>query len=183
MPICTAFRVNGASLVCDQFVETSFFKGATSVCAHYAGFRRVASVELDADRYRAGLELPLVAEGKIRLYHGSSPDVLPEMIDPSLKTMVYLDGHFMGAECGPADPKYGECPLMEELHVLFDLPWDMYPTIVIDDANMLHRPWGDDLSSRFDERQWPTVQQVVSVFPAGYKFVESGCVLYALPGR
>lgn len=180
MPICTTFRVNGASLVCTQFIETGFYRGATSVCAHYAGFKRVASVELDADLYARGLKLPLVADGKILLYHGHSPEVLPQMIDPSLRTLIYLDAH----HCGSGDVRVNpECPVLDELGAVFDLPWDEYPTVVIDDANMFQRPWNDDLNRRFDPDQWPSTREVKDSFPAGYRFVDDYCVLYALPER
>lgn len=180
MPINTSFRVNGASLVTDAFVETGFYRGATAVCAHYAGFKNVASIELDDDLYRRGLELPLVAEGKIKLYHGDSPDVLPEVLNPALKTVVYLDAHF----CGMGDARRErECPLLDELRAVFDVPWDEMPAVVVDDAHMLRRPWGDDLRARFDERQWPALDAVKSYFPSGYAFVEDLYVLYALPAR
>jgi hypothetical protein len=51
------------------------------------------------------------------------------------------------------------------------------------DADMLRRPWGDDLRARFDERQWPALDAVKSYFPSGYAFVEDLYVLYALPAR
>lgn len=181
IPINTAFRVNGASLVCPQFIETGFYKGATAVCAHYFGFGRVASAELNGDLYRLGLELPLVAAGEIRLYHGSSPDVLPTMIDPTLKSLVYLDAHFMGKEHGAADPKYGECPLLEELRVVFEQPWAELPTVVIDDAHMFVRPWSEDLRVRFTEDQWPSTDRVKALFPGGYRFVSERYVMYCLP--
>jgi hypothetical protein len=181
VPISTTFRVNGASLVTEQFVETGFYRGVTAVCAHYAGFKRVASVELDRDLYERGLELPLVADGKILLYHGSSPDVLPEMTDPSLRTLVYLDGHFMGPEHGAVDPKYGECPILDEIHVLMGLPWDDMPTVVVDDIHLFRRPWAGDLLRRFDQKQWPELERVKRLFPAGYRFVEDFHTLYALP--
>lgn len=172
--------MNGASLVTEQFVETGFYRGATAVCAHYAGFKRVASVELDRDLYERGLELPLVADGKILLYHGHSPDVLPEMVDTDLRTTVYLDAHYCGAGDARVTP---ECPVLDELAAVFGLPWAHMPTVVIDDAHMFRRPWTDDLSRRFDQQQWPETWQIKKAFPPGYAFVESPLVMYALPER
>lgn len=182
MPICTAFRVQGVSLVRAQFVETGFFKGATSLAALDAGFKRVASVELDEGLYRAGLELPPVVDGRIRLFHGSSPDILPRMVDPGLPALVYLDGHlYPEASAAPlVDPVYGECPVLAELQILRDIEWEVPPVIVVDDANMFRRPWDAYTASRFTESHWPTTREVLCLL-SDYKVVETDCALYALP--
>ena len=180
MAIDFGLPIGTKSLVGDLFVETGLYAGDTLVRALGVGFNEARSIELDRGRYEAGLRR-FAAEPRVRLYHGTSPDVLPQALDPARRTLIYLDGHFSGDDQGGLDPKYGECPVLEELAVVTGLAWQIRPAIVIDDAQHFRRPWSDDLLARFDVRQWPTTAQVVGLLPDDYAVADVGDVLYCLP--
>lgn len=184
MAINPSFVIGGRSLVRDVFIETGFYEGATVRAAVAAGFAQVYSVEIHPGLYLRGVEA-VAAEyppGKVRLLHRTSPDALPDVIDPNRPTTFYLDGHYSGHAGTWRDEKYGECPLVLELAVIRSARWAVPPVIVIDDVHMFARPWSADLRARFDERQWPQTQDVLATLP-DYDIEEHDTTWYAWPKK
>lgn len=179
MPVSPDFTIGGRSLVREALVETGFYRGATTAAALRAGFARVDSIELDVGRFLSGVKM-FANEPRVFLHRGSSPDVLPEVLDPRLPTTVYLDAHYMGPGHGDPDPAYGECPLMAELDVVGRVRWETRPILVVDDWHLFRRPWEEDLLARFDPAQWPEAGAVLARL-SGYEFVHTEFTLYAFP--
>lgn len=179
MPIDTSFNVAGRSLVRDVFVETGFYKGDTVAAALEAGFPEVHSVEFDADLFRLG-QGRFYDEPRVSLHLGSSPEILPRILNGSRATTIYLDAHFCGVKETTWDKKYGECPLVDELKAISRVKWVQKPYLVIDDWHMFRRPWSKYLLDRFTVYEWPSSSDVVSLL-RGYHLEETEFVLYAFP--
>lgn len=182
MAINTTFRAGGRSVVQRLLVETGFCHGATVRAAIEAGFRKVHSIELDPARYVEGRKAmrTVGSPGAVTVHLGTSPDVLRKILDRTKQATLYLDAHYSGIPTEPTDPVYGQCPLLEELKVVFAERWAANPIVVIDDAHMLDRPWSADLRARFTESHWPTRAQVLAMLP-GYDVIDEDQTLYAWP--
>src|SRR5262245_39379625 len=101
----------------EVFIETGTNKGDSLAAALAAGYPRCLSVEFVEDLHRLA-QKRFADDARVRLFHGSSPDTLPAMIDPALTTTFWLDAHYSGSDRGWQDPRYGECPLLRELEVI-----------------------------------------------------------------
>jgi hypothetical protein len=179
MSIPHNFMINGKSLVRRWFVETGTYLGGTSRAALAAGFQEVRTVEYHWPPDRLHVLKDLLMDPRVRIYGGSSPDMLPKMCRPDVETTIYLDGHFSGVPDAPSDPKYGECPLLAELKVITEIAWETKPWIAIDDAVNFERPWSEDLKTRFIESHWPTMDQIAEALP-GYTLEVIDGVIYSL---
>jgi hypothetical protein len=113
----------------------------------------------------------------VHLHYGSSPDVLPAIIDPKLPTTFWLDAHYQGGDRREQDKKYGECPLLAELRVIFSYDWS--PIVLIDDAHMFDHL----IPPGFNRDHWPTVAQIRDALPASYRLQEHNGILYCTPGK
>jgi hypothetical protein len=179
MPIDETFTVDGRSLVTTRLVETGFYRGATVKAALAAGFAEVYTVDVDYTAFACSIKM-FYGDRRVHTFHGSSPDVLPRMLDPLVPTLVYLDGHFMGLPHERPDAAYGECPLLAELAVVTAVPWKTKPVVVVDDVPMFRRPWATAMHDRFSEIAWPELVEIKAALP-GYEFRETGHVLYCFP--
>ena len=125
------FTYNGQSIVGDPFIETGTFQGETLENARIAGFKVLHSIEVFEPNFTAALQ-KFVDWPQVQLHLGSSPDVLPTIINPELTTTFWLDAHFQGGDVRECDPVYGECPLLAELEAIFAIQWAIMPLILID---------------------------------------------------
>lgn len=174
----TTFSYKGKSIVTTVFIETGTFRGETVINAIRAGFPRLLSIEFLRSNYELAKER-LKEFSNVKLFLGSSPEILPTILDRSLPTTFWLDAHYQGSSGSELDPKYGECPLLAELDAIFKEPWKVLPIILIDDANMFdgRAPKG------FDVKQWPSVKDITSHFPTGYSIEMSNEILYCMPNE
>lgn len=169
----------------DTFIETGTFEGESLERAAASGrFKQCISIDI-SDAYLLKARQRLRHYSNVRFLKGSSPDVLKALltIDRQIcegSAVFWLDAHYQG---GPKDleldSRYGECPVIEELRVIFTTDWKIMPTVLIDDARMFF----DDYWSRgetrqfFDRSQWPTMEQIRAVVPPGYGFEARNDVL------
>lgn len=179
MPIPTRFVVEGRSLVRHTLVETGTYLGSTVRWALDAGFKKIRTVDFRLTKSRLDDLSDILQHPRVKVFEGASPDRLAEMCRPDEPTLIYLDAHYCG-NGHPAEPIYGQCPLLAELDEILSVPWTVQPWIVIDDAPMFNRPWNEDLRKRFDPKQWPTYDQIVRRLTAfDLKTVDG--VIYAFP--
>lgn len=121
-------------------------------------------------------------QGKaLTFYRGSSPEVLrlpkrgtwgaelPAVLDQEKRTTIWCDAHFQGTHADEMDPKYGQCPLTDELEVILAVPWKVPPIILIDDIHQMasaewwreyDRNYSGPISSALDRSQWPKFQSI-----------------------
>jgi hypothetical protein len=136
-------------------VETGTFQGG--------GARRLAelfpavvtielSPEVQCDAAARLRDIPAVTS-----LLGDSREVLPEVVDPSLPTLYWLDGHWSGGLTGG---KGMECPVLEEIAAIASGHAD--DCVLIDDARLfVAAP-----PPPHDPAQWPTLMEVFDALRA-----------------
>lgn len=165
------------------FIETGTNAGHSLALALAAGYEECLSVECVEHIHLAAKER-FAGEPRARLFHGSSPELLPQIIDPAKSTTFWLDAHYSGSDPSWQDPKFGECPLLAELQAIMAVRWGQLPYILIDDATLFHPDWSEN-SGRFDPNSftrshWPTVDQIAALLP-DYDIREENNILVCRP--
>ena len=134
-------------------VETGTYEGAsTRILRELVGV--VYTIESNLALYEKSHH-SLAADPGIHVIFGSSPDVLPPILD-SLDScaLFWLDAHWF-----PEVPEVTEsqCPLLEELSILAKWPLISGSCVLIDDARMFSKP----LDKCYRPSDWPTLPEVV----------------------
>lgn len=149
------------------WIETGTYLGDGVEAALLQGYSECISIERNRPIYERSVSR-FRLEPRVQILFGSSPDILPSVIDPAKTTTFWLDGHYSGSP-GERDEKYGECPIIAELEVITRCAWKFSPVILIDDAFMF-LDWVDDpgcnyLQSTYCRSEWPTLSEIRSRFP------------------
>lgn len=152
------------------YIETGIGHGQSLKEAVKHGFETLHAVEIDEKLVEMAhgtfLDVPYV-----NIHHGSSPDVLPKIIDPVRQTLFWLDAHFSAGlytsdserDRAQLDPRYGECPLMAELQAIVQVPWTVDPVILIDDAVCFIAEKYEGYHASWDRDQHPTLAEIRSM--------------------
>ena len=158
----------------DVYIETGLGHGQTLVEAIKHGFRELHVIEIDQKLIgMANEKFSRFPRVPLTIHLGSSPDVLPEVIDPERQTLFWLDAHFSAGlytsdserDRDQLDPRWGECPLMGELEVIVNTPWKVDPLILIDDADCFTAEKYEGYCASWHKDQHPTLKQIQSVIP------------------
>ena len=165
----------------DVFIETGTQRGDSLAAALGAGYPLCMSVEF-TDLWFQFASNRFAGNDRVRLFQGSSPEILPVMIDPSKSTTFWLDAHFCGNDRSWQDPRYGECPLLAELEVILGIPWRTPPYLCIDDAFIFREAAWHGYSaifnpSVFTRSHWPSLPDLEKALP-GYELQEENYVLF-----
>ena len=100
--------------------------------------------------------------------------------------MIWCDAHYQGQPDRPdeMDPKYGECPLLDELNAILAVTWQVPPIILIDDLNCFASTrWWTVHGGNFKAEQWPVFQAIYDLLqPAGYTMLANNGILYCWKG-
>lgn len=130
-----------------RFIETGTGKGETLAFACNI-YEECLSVELDPGRYAEAM-VKFYDRSNVHLFSGHSVRFLKALINPTVKTVFWLDAHY--TESDPeARKEYGMCPLAEELKEIIHRRWVQPPTILIDDCS----------SFRLGLHGWPKLEQL-----------------------
>lgn len=113
-----------------RFIETGYGAGRTLKEAAKV-YPECISIELHPDRYAEAIEY-FKDQPHVKIYHGNSPDILRQVIDPNISTLFWLDAHYVEADKEKI-LDHGLCPIMEELQIIKGLQWKNSYTILIDD--------------------------------------------------
>ncbi len=175
----TKFIFRGVVLVREVFIETGTYKGDSVLYACNAGFKTLHSIEVCEENYRDARER-VMRVPNIRIHHGTSPEVLPKIMDGSKATTFFLDAHYQGLTRTEQCPKYGECPLLAELAAIRAVEWKTPPYILIDDSHLFLKN-NRDYVDIFDDAQWPTVEKIQEALGDDYVINEQTGILYCLP--
>lgn len=170
----------------DVFIETGTQRGDSLAAALRAGYPDCLSVEY-ADLFYSFAKDRFASEPRVRLFQGSSPDVLPRIIDPNKTTTFWLDAHFSGSDRAWQDPRYGECPLLKELEVIAAAPWRQPPIICIDDAYIFREEIWNGPSwifqpELFTRSHWPLLADIQGLL-RDYELREENYVLFCTRQR
>ena len=179
----TSFDFEGKSLVTECFIETGTFRGGTTYNALNSWFKVVKSIEVSHRLYLEALDI-FKYHPEVRLYHGSSRDVLAKIIEPKLKTVFYLDGHYQANEADEQDA-ISECPLLEELQIILSFNWETLPVIIIDDAILFTYEESKRKefvkTARLNPEHWPSIKQIEEILGDKYRIVDHDDRLYCIP--
>jgi hypothetical protein len=136
------------------FVETGTFRGRTAAWAS-GHFDKVITIEISPELHAAAKER-LKEHANIQLLCGESPDCLRRVV-PGMDTpaVFWLDAHWSGGDTGG---QTDECPLMEELDIIFESSQDH--CVLVDDAQFfLSTP-----PPPHKREQWPTLPRIMDRF-------------------
>jgi hypothetical protein len=137
----------------DAFIQTGTQNG---IALKYVAplFKTIHTIELDRRYFTDSADL-LSKFKNITCHHGSSPVVLPKVIDRTRQTLFWLDAHYTATDTCQYQVK-DQCPLLWELSAIFNARWQAPMTILVDDAHM-HQPsfWRQRWARPYDRRQWP----------------------------
>ena len=105
--------------IAHTFVETGTFRGDGLLAAYVAGFKLIHSIDIDADNIER-VSLKIKDKPGIKLYHGSSPAILPTILANLTGGVTFwLDAHPNGKlSIYPNTPERNYAPLLEELAVI-----------------------------------------------------------------
>lgn len=174
MTFLTEFsNFHGLSFVSDVFIETGTFNGDTLSSAVNAGFKELHSIDI-VEEYTENAKLRFKDFDNVFLHCGSSPEVLQNIIDVKKSTTFWLDAHYQAYKENEIDPKYGECPLLQELDAIFSKSWLSSPIILIDDAHMF-----EGATPCFKESDWPNLKTIQEHLPTGYQVKKIDDILVA----
>ncbi len=159
----TSFSFEGKSLVTEVFLETGTFWGETLWNAYKAGFPMLYSIEYLKENYEIACA-KFRGIGNVRILLGSSPAVLPGILNGKRSTTFWLDAHYQDRTKAELDSSFGECPLLAELDEIRRVDWQTPPFILIDDAHM----FTGGIVGNFDPAQWPSLDEIEAALPANY---------------
>ncbi len=177
------FRRPSPFPVTDVFIETGTNLGHSLAAAVAAGYSECLSVEFVEDLYLAAVTR-FGRDPRVRLFRGSSPDLLPLIIDPEKATTFWLDAHYSGSDRSWQDPRYGECPLLAELKAIQTAKWRTRPYLCIDDAFIFRDAWepvpGIFNPTFFTKLHWPLISEIRALLPE-YDIREEDHILLCQP--
>lgn len=134
-------------------------------------FNTIHTVELDEASYLSG-KRRLRHRKNVTCHHGNSPEVLAKVIDPKRESVFFLDAHYVDGGKPSAGP---QCPLMDELKVIFGFTWGIQPIIIVDDARMFGEWFWKRRAkgTSYLREHWPTLGQIRELcFEHGYNVEE-----------
>jgi len=116
------------------FVETGTYDGRGSIAAVFAGYQKVHTIEVDAQRVLMARKR-LMGFPEVEVYYGDTIDILPRILDGlEERATIFLDAHPIGF----GDPSRGgriKYPLVEELRLIKLNSKRKDHSILIDDVN------------------------------------------------
>ncbi len=161
----------------DVYIETGLGHGQSLTQAVQHGFATLHAIEIDEKLIgmAAGTFHPLRMP-TVTIHHGSSPDVLPILIDPARQTFFWLDAHFSAGlytsdsarDRAQLDPRFGECPLLAELAVIWAVDWHVPPVVFIDDAVCFVAETYEGHHAAYTRAAYPTRDEIQQTLPEDY---------------
>ena len=152
----------------DIFVEGGTYQGGTA-CSMSELFSTVYTIERSDVMYGIAKE-KLSGIDNITLLKGDTREHLKNILIDNDNFLFWLDAHWSGGETYGKDD---ECPLLEELKIIFESSASNY-AILIDDARLFLAP----PPIPHDAGKWPSIKDIASVIPCGYELIVRYDVLY-----
>lgn len=126
----------------NYFIETGTHSGRAVMMALELSIPHILSVEVWEKLYREFKE-QLGENEAVQLYHGDSPDMLPEMLeDVKEPAVIFLDAH--AAVDGKDREQYGKSPVLFELEAIAKHPVKNH-IIMVDDIDDFDAGQYDDV--------------------------------------
>jgi hypothetical protein len=106
---------------------------------------------------------------------GDTREHLPDIVAKTDNVLFWLDAHWSGGDTyGESD----ECPLVEELNIIFNSPMSNY-AILVDDARLFLAP--PPLPHKIEN--WPAIKKIASVVPDHFDMIIHDDVIYITPSK
>ena len=154
-------------------IEGGTYTGGTArfLAGH---FDHVFTIE-KSDVMFAKAEQNLSGISNVQLLKGDTRQHLRELADQCDNCLFWLDSHWSGGDTyGRGD----ECPLIEELNILFSSRMQNF-VVLIDDARLFLAP----PPKPHDYTAWPGLREVVQVVPEDYDLIVYDDVIFITPKR
>lgn len=152
-------------------VEGGTYRGDTTKLLSKL-FARVYTIEKSEHMY-AEAEKKLAGISNIQMLKGDTRTNLPIILDSEDGILFWLDAHWSG---GKTYGEQDECPLIEELELIFKADLDNY-AILIDDARLFMAP----PPSPHDESLWPSIADISLILPDGWDMTIWNDVIFVTP--
>ena len=153
------------------FVEGGTYKGETAKSMGKV-FKKVYTIEKSDVMYDIAKE-NLKDSSNITMLKGDTREYLQGILEDNDNLLFWLDAHWSGGDTyGEED----ECPLIEELEIIFKYP-TKNKVILIDDARLFMSP--PPLPHKFEN--WQTLVDIVKVIPSEWDLIEYEDVIYLFP--
>jgi len=154
----------------EVFVEGGTYMGGTAK-KMAENFRKVYTIEKSDVMYEKAKE-NLKDISNIDMLKGDTREHLKDILDKNDNILFWLDAHWSGGDTyGEED----ECPLIEELEIIFDYPKNY--VILIDDARLFLAP----PPYPHDFKNWQSMKDIFNVIPQNWSFIEYEDVIYLYP--
>ncbi len=160
-----------AKMGLNTVVEGGTYKGGTALSLSKS-FKTVYTIEKSEVMFEIAKK-KLDGIANIRQLQGDTREHLPKIVSESDNILFWLDAHWSG---GDTYGEQDECPLLEELNIIFKSSIKNF-AILIDDARLFLAP--PPLPHKLEN--WPTIKQVASVIPDHYDMIVHDDVIFIVP--
>lgn len=106
---------------------------------------------------------------------GDTREHLPSIISKNDNILFWLDAHWSG---GQTYGNQDECPLLEELEIIFNSTLKNF-AILIDDARLFLAP----PPLPHDFKNWPSIKEICQAVPDGFDVIVQDDVIYIVPSH
>lgn len=156
------------------FVEGGTYLGGTARKMSQI-FSTVITIEKSKKMYeQAGQNLKNI--NNVCSLFGDTREHLNYILKDNDNIMFWLDAHWSG---GDTYGKHDECPLLNELEIIFEFAENKNIAILIDDARLFLAP----PPSPHMITQWPTITELNRMLPPNWGMVCYKDVIYSLPDK
>lgn len=151
----------------DVFVEGGTYRGGTAKKMSEF-FKKVYTIEKSDVMYDIAKE-NLKDISNVTMLKGDTREHLTQILDSNDNIIFWLDAHWSGGDTyGEED----ECPLVEELNIIFKYPKNY--VILIDDARLFLAP--PPHPHKF--QNWPSLKEIMDVLPMNKEITIFEDVIY-----
>lgn len=154
------------------FVEGGTYTGGTATAAASV-FANVFTIEKSNEMYEIAKK-NISGIKNIVLLKGDSREHIKNITQNHDGILYWLDAHWSG---GATYGKNDECPLIEELEIIFNQ--NKRCAILIDDARLFLAP----PPSPHVMESWPTLKDIIKVMPDNWELIEYEDVIYIIPNE
>ena len=153
------------------FIEGGTYQGGTAKKLSKE-FKKIITIEKSDVMYEEARKNISSIQNVIQL-RGDTRDHLPKLASENNDVLFWLDAHWSG---GATYGENDECPLLQELYIIFNSPIRNF-AILIDDARLFLAP--PPLPHKVEN--WPTIKQVADIIPSSFDMTVYEDVIYLVP--
>lgn len=156
----------------DVFVEGGTYRGGTAKKMSES-FRRVYTIEKSDVMFDIAKE-NLKDISNVTMLKGDTREHLKQILDNNNNILFWLDAHWSGGDTYGAED---ECPLIEELDIIFEYPKNY--VVLIDDARLFLAP--PPYPHKF--QNWQSLTDIAKSLPDSWEMIAYEDVIYLYPKK